>query len=266
MAYTQNYSQNDRPFTYFKASTDALSMYSNDAMLRITYYDTTLQIELRKVVMSDDGKRKFPKPEKGKEINVVLTMDKVQALSDAIDRHFIPKFEALVERYNSTGESGTPSSVAMMGDRQGTKLISISTGEAGQKGYEPEITIYTDIGEDRIPGNKVTFKTSSVPVLVDYNEKTGDFGVINTVPQFYIFMIALHSFIETINKASLHFSKTRESASMLDVVERIAIALNVPVQTKSTYGGEVGGTGGKANNFANATINYENSSLEDMIY
>lgn len=262
--YTQN--SNQTPHTYFKASTDALSMYSDNTMLRITYYDTTMQIELRKAVTGDDGKRKFPRPEKGKEISIVLPIDKVTALSDAIDKYFLPRFEELTEKYNSTGEPAGKHSIAIMGDRQGTKLISISTGEAGPKGYEPEISIFTDIGEDRIPGNATTFKTSIVPVLIDHNDKTGDFGVINTVPQFYIFMVALHSFIETINKAALHFSKTKESASMLDVVERIAIALNVPVRKSSySYGGEVGGTGGKANNFANATINYEPASLEDMI-
>ena len=257
--------QNNGDYTFFKASTDAVSLYGKDTMLRITYYDTTMSIELRNAVIDQEGKRRFPKPEKGSEVNIVLTAEKVMAISDAISRHFLPLLESVIEKYKNTGEDPGSHNIAIMGNQQGTKLLVISTGHPGPKGYEPEITLHTEIGEDRIPGKSITFKTSTVPVLVDYNEQTGDFGMMETLPQFYIFMNVLHSFIENYSKASAHFSKSRESASMKDVVERIAMSLNVPIQTRLPYGGEYSGNGGKVNNFANATINYEEASLEDML-
>lgn len=260
--YTNNQNQSN---TYFKPSTDAVTMYSGDTMLRITYYDTTMSLEFRKATTDAEGKRRFPKPEKGKEVNIVLSAEKVAAISDAIHKNFIPVLERVVEKWRTTGEGSGEHNVAVMGNQQGTKLLVISTGNPTDKGYEPEITLHTDIGEDRIPGNTITFKTSTVPVLIDYNSKTGDFAAMSTLPQFYIFLNALHTFVESMSKAHAHFNKNKESVSMNDVIERIAIALNVPVQTKSSYGSDYSSGGSKVNNFANATVTYEESSLEDML-
>ena len=259
-----NYNNQNQGSTYFKPSTDAVTLYSSDTMLRITYYDTTMSLEFRKATTDAEGKRRFPKPEKGKEVNIVLSAERVSALSDAIHKNFIPMLERVTEKWKSSGE-GETHNIAVMGNQQGTKLLVISTGSPSDKGYEPEITLYTDIGEDRIPGNTITFKTSCVPVLIDYNDKTGDFAVMNTLPQFYIILNVFHAFIEGMSKAYAHFNKGREMASMNDVIERIAMSLNVPVQTKISYGGEYGNGGSKVNNFANATITYEETSLEDML-
>lgn len=259
------YNNQNQGNTYFKPSTDAVTLYSGDTMLRITYYDTTMSLEFRKATTDAEGKRRFPKPEKGKEVNIVLSADKVAAISDILHRDFIPVLEKLTDKWKSNSECSEEHNIAVMGNQQGTKLLVISTGKPTDKGYEPEITLYTDIGEDRIPGNTVTFKTSSVPVLIDYNDKTGDFAVLSTLPQFYIIINVFHNFIEAMTKTYAHFNKSREMVSMNDVIERIAMSLNVPVQTRSSYGSEYSSGGSKVNNFANATITYEESSLEDML-
>lgn len=216
-------------YSVFKPSTDGLAMFSDDRMLRISYYDSTMKIEIRAKNPDPNAASKYPKAARPEdETAVVLTQEAVTALSDAIGKYLVPKIEERAESVASNPDANIkPYSIALPTSTAGNKVIEVSVGYPD---IDPVITLHLGINEERIPANSISFKTKGCKVLVNYDGGKGDVDFVESMPQFILFMNALHIFSENAAKAAAHFNKTRENAHMSDVVDRVAMQMGVPVQ------------------------------------
>ena len=154
-----------------------------------------------------------------------------------------------------------PFSIALPTSSAGNKVIEISTGTTS---IDPIITLHLDINEDRIPGRSVSFQTKGTKVLVNYNGGKGDIEFIESMPQFILFMNALHIFVESAGKAACHFNKTRETAHMIDVLDRIAMQMGIPVQRALNTTGYAP-KNAQVNQVNPTTVNYTNANLSDIM-
>ena len=267
-----NYSSNSKSngggagyaYSVFKPNTDGLTMFSGDTMIRISYYDTAMKIELRLRNPDPNASSKFIKPAKLEdEIAVSLTTEAATALSDAIGKYFVPELEKRADILKNSPDAmpTKPFSIALPTSSAGNKVIEISTGTTS---IDPIITLHLDINEDRVPGRSVSFQTKGTKVLVNYNGGKGDIEFIESMPQFILFMNALHIFVESAGKAACHFNKTRETAHMVDVLDRIAMQMGIPVQRALNTTGYAP-KNAQVNQVNPTTVNYTNANLSDIM-
>lgn len=250
-------------YAVFKPSTDGLAMFSDDRMLRISYYDTTMKIEIRAKNPDPNATSKYPKAAKPEdETAVVLTQEAVAALSDAIGKYLVPKIEERSESALSDPDANIkPYSIALPTSAAGNKVIEISVGYPD---INPVITLHLGINEDRIPANSISFKTKGSKVLVNYDGGKGDVDFVETMPQFILFMNALHIFAENAAKAACHFNKTREAAHMSDVLDRVAMQMGIPVQRALNTTGYTP-RNAQVSQPNPGQVNYSNASLSDIM-
>ena len=251
-------------YSIFKPNTDGLIMFSGDMMLKISYYDSSMKIELRAKNPDPNAPTKYIKPAKPEdEIAVSLTAEAVASLSDAIGKYFIPKLEERVEILKSNPDAmpNKPFSIALPTTMAGNKVIEISTNGLD---VNPVITLHLDINEERIPARSISFATRSTKVLVNYNGGRGDIEFVETMPQFILFMNALHIFTEAASKASCHFDKIRETAHIVDVIDRIAMQMGIPVQRALNTTGYTP-KNAQVNQVNSAPVNYTNANLSDIM-
>ena len=125
--------------TYFKPSTDGMVMFNDSHMLKISYYDTTMRIEIR--VKNMEGK--FPAPERGKEISILLNQENIAKLAIMFD-----KFNEVLDSYNADFADGKdcsdykPYSISVFtgSTPEATRIFQISTGTVGENGFKYNIT------------------------------------------------------------------------------------------------------------------------------
>lgn len=254
-------------FSKFTPSTDGFAMFNGEKMLRVSYYDNSMKIEIRTRLA--DGSGKFGKPEPKDEIAVLLTQETAAALERTIRHSFIPMLEEMNELIATgrTDEITHPRSVGMVTKNTGDKVIEISTGMPGQNGIEPVIMLHLDINEERVPGRTDAFVTKSTSVIIDYDGGKNTEPAFDTVyPQFVLFMNALQSFVANGSKAALHFSKSYQTNHAYDVLDRIAEAAGVPISRPVPVGGYQNKFDNGSNAIQNPTaVNYSQASLNDIV-
>jgi hypothetical protein len=206
--------------TYFKPSTDGMVMFNETHMLKISYYDTTMRIEIR--ARNTDGK--YPAPERGKEISVLLNQDNVSKLAIML-RYFDEK----LNEYNTDFENGKdcasykPYSISVFTGNtpENTRLFQITTGTVGDDGFTPEVWIHIGVDENRAAINSYCFKTKTAPVLVNYDSKTGSVEMVHKLAQYNLISAAIINFVGFVNKSACHFNKTIVNDEKLNKMENL---------------------------------------------
>lgn len=260
---------NNTGYSIFKPSTDGCVLFNEDRMLRIAYYDSTMKIEIR----VKNGEGKYPRPANpADEISVVLQATQIASICRSFTT-FIEKLEQMEsDLRNGSASTDTCYTFAIpIGSTVGTsKVLEFSTGVPTAEGLRPEITIHMNINENRMPAASYTFRTQSGKVMINYNggktpEKT-DF--IYEYPQFVLIMQIFHNFIEQYGKATLHFSKTKQSEDlvrMVDVIDRIAMQMGVPVKQHVSTGYNYNRGQNATNNLNNVAIQPVQATLSDIV-
>jgi hypothetical protein len=77
-------------------------------------------------------------------------------------------------------------------------------------------------------------------------------------------MDALNSFVQNASKAQCHFNKTREINHIVDIIDRIAMNMNIPVQRAIPSTGYAA-RNSQVNQIGNSQINYNNAALSDIM-
>ena len=206
--------------TYFKPNTEGITMFSDTTMLRLSYFDESIKIEMRQKNMEG----KYPAPEIGKAIDILLNTETVGKLALMLD-----EFDKKLDEYNEKFINGEdvseihPYSVAVFTgttpDR--TKILQISTGECTDHGFIPEIILHIGVDESRIATNSYVFKTRVSPVLVDYDSKTGAVTMLNKLGQYNIIDAAIRNFVPICSKGIRHFNKTVVNDERLNKMENL---------------------------------------------
>lgn len=262
---------NNGGFSYFKANTDGCVLFNGDKMLRISYLDTSMKFEIRTRNPDPNAQQKFIKAEKPEdEISIVLTVDRVAEICKSLEK-FMDVLTDLQDKHNKHEAPGNASySIGVFTNNNvgNAKVFEIATGVEGPKGYQPEIYIHLGIGDDRKPTKSDCFKTTSGNVLINYNGGTNeDTEVIDDYPQFITIVHIFHNFIEQYGKATAHFAKTKsinDFAHMVDVVDRIAMQMGIPVKQQMKTGGDYGANA-KSSTINSAPVQYTSSDLSSAI-
>jgi hypothetical protein len=215
---------NNSSATYFKPSTDGMVMFNDSHMLKVSYYDTTMRIEIR--ARNADGK--YPAPEKGKEISMLLNQEAVAKLAI-----MLKYFDEKLESYNADFADGKdcsdykPYSVSIFtgSTPENTKIFQLSTGTVGDNGFSPEIWLHIGVDENRAAVASYCYKTRFSPVLVNYEPKTGDVEMHNKLSQYAIFDAAILNFVDVSNKSACHFNKTVVNDERLNKMENLVKAI-----------------------------------------
>lgn len=211
---------NNTNATYFKPSTDGMVMFNDTTMLKISYYDTTMRVEIR--VKNMEGK--YPSPEKGKEISVLLNMENVSKLNIMLE-----EFDKKLIQYNDDFAEGKdcsdykPYSISVFtgSTPESTRIFQISTGTVGDNGFTPEIWIHIGVDENRAALNSHVYKTKMTPVLVNYDSKTGEVEMVHKLGQYELVDAAIRNFVDVANKAGCHFGKTIVNDEKLNKMENL---------------------------------------------
>lgn len=223
---------NNSNATFFRPNTDGMVMFNDTHMLKISYYDTTMRIEIR----AKNSEGKFPAPERGKEISILLNQDAVSRLSIML-KYFDEKLESynadFADGKDCTGYEPYSISVFTGNTPDNTKIFQLSTGTVGDNGFTPEVWLHIGVDENRAAINSHCFKTRFAPVLVNYDAKTGAVEMHNKLSQYALIYAAIVNFVDVTNKAGCHFNKTTVNDEKLNkmenLVKAIADHLNVAV-------------------------------------
>ena len=195
-------------------------MFNDSHMLKISYYDTTMRIEIR--VKNMEGK--FPAPERGKEISILLNQENIAKLAIMFD-----KFNEVLDSYNADFTDGKdcsdykPYSISVFtgSTPEATRIFQISTGTVGENGFAPEIWIHVGVDEHRAAINSHCYKTRFAPILVNYDSKTGEVEMLNKAAQYALINAAIINFMEISNKGGCHFNKTYVNDEKLNKMENL---------------------------------------------
>jgi hypothetical protein len=211
---------NNNNATYFKPNTEGITMFSENMMLRLSYYDESMKIELRQKNMEG----KYPAPEAGKAIDILLnteTVSKIVLMLDEFDKKLDERNELFLSGADVTGIRPYSISVYTGTTPERTKLLQISTGECTDHGFIPEIYLHIGVDENRVALNSYMFKTRVSPVLVDYDSKTGAVTMVNKLGQYNILDAAFRNFVPICSKGIRHFNKTVVNDEKLNKMENL---------------------------------------------
>ena len=211
---------NNANTTFFKPSTDGMVMFSDTHMLKISYYDTTMRFEIR--AKNADGK--YPSPEKGKEISVLLNAENVAKLNIMLD-----VFDKKLDEYNSDFVEGKdcsdykPYSISIFtgATPEASRIFQISTGTVGDNGFTPEVWIHIGVDENRVALSSSCYKTRTTPVLINYDAKSGDVEMLQRMGQYQLIDASIRNFVDVANKAGCHFNKTVVNDEKLNKMENL---------------------------------------------
>ena len=177
-------------FQQIHTTTNTMTMFSGDTMLKIALYDQSISLAFINAVTGVDGKRTFPKEN---AIKMVVTADRVAAL-----------FEIMKNRTMLALEDNISRSDSILCNKDGSNMLCVEVS--------PEMLIsliaYTGIDENRIPKNTVKFQFQDTIALKNYNPENGEFEADDKPirSQCILFMKALEHFISAHSGAETHFS------------------------------------------------------------
>lgn len=226
--------------TYFRPSTDGLAMFNDNMMLKIAYYDTYMKFELREKNMEG----KFPTPETGKDISVLLSAEKAAAFMLMLD-----EFEEKIISYNNDFADGKdcsgykPFSIAIhVGSTpEKTRVLQISTGTAIEgQGFVPVVLIHVGVDSTLAATKTYAFQTKTCPCLVDYESTSGSFELVHKLGQYEVIALAIRGFAYASSRAVSHFNKTLINDERLKTMEKVVNLLaehfNIQVPDSNSSG------------------------------
>lgn len=246
MSYQNNNYDNNQQV---HVSTNTVTMFSGDMMLRINLYDQNMSFGFTTAVTeSDTGKRRFPKEN---AVNALLTADRVTALYTIIKNRTLPALE-----------NKTPRSDSLMCNRDGSTIIGIEV--------TPEmlvnLTCYSGIGDDRIPKRILTFTFQDISSITNYNANTGDFTADETPirAQFLLFLNILEGFQLAYSGAVNHFGRYYDrytNRRMMSSIDAMASKMGVQTVNGPMYNNAVSGTNVQSGGNFNPNMSVPNSDI-----
>ena len=194
--------------TYFKPSSDGLVMFNEDnMMLSISYYDNFMKFELREKNLEG----KYPKPEPGRDICILLNEEKATTLKMMLDA-----FEEKLNQYNNDFADGKDCSdykeysisvhTGMTSEK--TRILQISTGTVTEHGFTPIIYIHIGVDDHMAAIHSFKFKTKFTPGFINYDSSVGSAEALPKLAQYEIISLAIRNFCMMDNRAGGHFNKT----------------------------------------------------------
>lgn len=207
--------------TYFKPSTDGLVMFNDEnMMLKIAYYDVFMKIELRE----KNSEGKYPAPELGKDISILLAEDKVCTLKCMLD-----EFEAKFIEYNNDFADGKdcseykPYSIAIHtgSTPEKTRVLQISTGTVTERGFIPIIYIHVGTDANLVATKTYAFQTKLTSCLYNYDATAGTVDMKYKCGQYEVVSMAIRTFAALNGKAIAHLSKTYTNDENLRKMEKL---------------------------------------------
>ena len=178
-------------------SSFGLTFFNDDnMMLQITFLNDSLSVSFRKgVVDPATGKTRYPKDATGAMTNsTLLTPELAATLYEVLVNNFIPWYAD--GKYNEKGHS-----VGIFTNRMRNRLLDVY---AGPDSKYPQIRLFSNINEDRIPGESYVFTCRPSGYIEDYQPGGNDFKVDEFNGQFAMFIKCLSTFLEAITKAHHH--------------------------------------------------------------
>lgn len=154
MAYDNN--QNNRNEN--RVNTVGLNLFDDNSMLlRLSYLDDSLSIQICEPEQGSDGKRHYPEQ---KRHSVIITADRAAALYNDV---IIPSVKAV--------EENVAFARGIFCNRMKTTILQIMV-----KDNEVYLSILAGIDENKVSQDKVSFKFQKVQYIDDYNPSTGEVG------------------------------------------------------------------------------------------
>ncbi len=235
MAYNNNYNSynngnNGGDFQQVHVNSSTLMMFSGDSCLRISLYDQTLSLAFIPAVTDPNtGKRRFPKEN---ALNALLTAERVTALY-SIMKH---RTQTALEEHHGRSD-------AITCNRDGTTMLCVEVTPENQV----NLTLHTEIGEDRIPKRSMTFTFQEIIPIMNYNPTTGEFtaGDAPIHAQMKLFMMMLEGFCYATIGAEHHFGKYSDRFSdrrMMGAIGAMANSLGVTAPNAPNYNNAIPGT------------------------
>ena len=226
----------------FPINTSSLTFFGSETMVLMSFSDDKIYIAFRDAVITEDGKRRYPRPQNGDTKNTVtLTKERAAAFAKRLNNCFVPKLEEFIlaksqdPGFNKGYSIGVPTNTEM------TNMLTLETGNAEDGYYEPILSYMKEIDVNtRMPAEIKTFKFSQkIPVFTDYNPKTGEYASqAPEYPQIIMFIEAINEFIKGQTKGILHgieskyhdrFYETRKT------INQIAEKNGIPIPQNTTY-------------------------------
>lgn len=227
-------------------STNSLTFFSNESMLRMNFSDGLMIISIRDAHIDENGKRTFPRPAAGDKSGIAtLTPSRAAIFLKRIDNVFIPKFTEYLNEYEADKSFDKMSSVSVILNKDSTALLTLTTRRPDAKyGYEPAVQICTNLAADtRIPEKVKTFVfDEKIPVVTDYDPTTGTFVAYeNEYPQIMLFRAVIEQFIIASTAAAAHsvnIELKNKISTIGSVVNQLAACNGITVSSgRSSYSG-----------------------------
>lgn len=213
-------------------------------MLQVTFLNDSLSIAIRKGVVDPvTGKTKYPKdPNSSMGNTTLLTSEMVATFYESLVNDFLPWY--------LDGKSATKAhSVGLFTTRMRNKLVDVY---AGPDTKYPQLRIFANINEDRVPGEVYTYTFRPTTSINDYQPGGSDFTLEEVHGQFMMFLKCLSTFMEAITKAHHHaeavggnYDRTRVYEYLSKIGAHLGLGdtlVRNQYQQNNTFGGNNGFT------------------------
>lgn len=222
--------QNNGEFQQVHVSTNGMTLFSGDLMLKVNLYDQNLSLGFTPALTdSATGKRKFPKEN---TTNVLMTAERVQAL-----------YDIMTHRMVSAIEEHRTMNACITCNRDGSTMIGVTVSPEGIV----SLMAYSGINEKRIPNKIHKFDFQDITPILNFNPESGDFAADETPirAQLFLFVKMLEGFLLECNGASNHFGKYTDRFSdrrFMTSIDAMATKMGVTTAKGPSFNNTVPGT------------------------
>jgi len=206
---------------FVKINTNTNSLFLNgkdDLLLKVSLYDESISLSLMYPQVDGNGRNKYPKE---KRINIVLTSDRVAALSEIINNSFSPALAAGKD-YNG----------GVFTNKDKTSIFEIACVNG-----KCELRYHSGIEASRTPAVTHIFRFVDVTVVEGYDAKTGECTFADVQSGMFLFIKLIDAFTYAVSNAMAHSDRHANAYSnerIMSYLIQIATALGVnPNMTSS---------------------------------
>lgn len=240
---------------FVKINTNTNSLFLNgkdDLLLKVSLYDENISLSFMYPQPDASGRNKYPKE---KRVNLLLSSDRVAALSDIITSGFTP---ALVEGKNYNGGVFT--------NRDKTSIFEIACVDG-----KCELRYHTGIGANRLPAHSTIFRFVDVQIVEGYNPKTGDYSIADVQSGMYLFIKLIDAFTYAVSNSYAHadryanvYSNERIMNYLIQIATALGVNPNMTNNATTTVNWDTSEAKGPSGAMP-AIIEMDNEGLENML-
>ena len=220
-----------RSYTAPNISTRCVALYSDAMMLEVGFLDESLTIGLRKAVIDTDGRKTYSKDDKK---FFVYNSQMIENFATKVDKFLDVTWDVYTKIMNGELE-GTPPITADVINNKGTVITQLYFDGPVDGKYRPELRIYEDFDEKKLPKSTYRFVFEPVTVVDKYNAKTGELSLVEKPTNLVIFADCFSEFSLVVGKLGAHMARYvnnfRESETnrlIREIAERNGISTYQP--------------------------------------